>query len=420
MSWAIVDVSNFYVSAERLFDPTLRGKPVIVLSNNDGCAISRSEEAKALHIKMGAPVFQIRDIIKQHGVQLRSSNYELYADLNRRFNAVIAEHSDVVEIYSIDESFFRLPTLSDGLGDREAAHRLRADIERSVGLPTRIGLGPTRTLSKVANALAKASEGIWRGVVDLHVPLLRSHLLAEWPVEEVWGVGRAMAKKLKPLGITTAADLAALPPANARSIGTVVLERLVRELNGVECDDFQPEPEALKATAVTRSFGEPVSTLPALQEAMARRAWRAAEKIRAQELVASRLIVFAHGSRFKAGTPSASRSANLSPQSNDPRYIIEVAMRLTEALFDRGASYTKCGVLLEGLVHATEMQRGLFASPLGKSDDLLTAIDDLNGRYGRGTIRIARQGFGVSPSDTKRSYKSPAWTTKIREVPTAR
>ena len=277
MSWAIVDVSNFYVSAERLFDPSLRGVPVIVLSNNDGCAVARSEEAKALHVRMGDPVFKIRDRIKRHGIQLRSSNYELYADLNRRFNAVIADHSDVVEVYSIDESFFRLPVLSNGLGDVKTAHLVRDDIARSVGLPTRIGLGPTRTLSKVANALAKATEKVWGGVVDLHDVELRQRLFEQWPVGEVWGIGGALEARLRLLGVKTTADLAALPPAVARDVGTVVLERLVRELGGVECDDFKVAPEPLKATAVTRQFGEPVTVLDELREAMARRAARACQ-----------------------------------------------------------------------------------------------------------------------------------------------
>jgi len=243
MTHAIVDVSNFYVSSERVFDPKLRRVPVIVLSNNDGCAIARSEEAKALHIKMGDPLFKIRDIIKRHGIEVRSSNYELYADMNRRFNAVIAEHSDLIEIYSIDESFYRLPVLANGLGDVAAAHKLRAAILRQTGLPTRIGLGPTRALSKVANALAKATEKIWDGVVDLHDTELRARLFAEWPIKEVWGIGSALAARLHPLGIRTTADLVAMPPASARDVGTVVLERLVRELNGIECDEFKPEPE---------------------------------------------------------------------------------------------------------------------------------------------------------------------------------
>jgi DNA polymerase V len=420
MSWAIVDVANFYVSSERLFDPRLRAVPVIVLSNNDGCAIARSEEAKALHIKMGDPMFKIRDVVRRHGIQVRSSNYELYADLNRRFNAVIAEFSDTVEIYSIDESFFRLPVLPSGVGDVATAHKVIRGISQSVGLPTRIGLGPTRTLSKVANALAKATEKIWGGVVDLHDEELRRRLFAQWPVGEVWGIGKALEARLKPLGVRTTADLAALPPAVARDAGTVVLERLVRELNGIECTDFIVEPEAMKATAVTRQFGAPVSTVEELSEAMARRAARAAEKIRAKGLVASRLIAFAHGSRYRPNPPSASRSARLSPASHDPRVIVGMATRLAEAMFQEGGVYTKCGILLEELTPAGAAQTDLFAIPDPRAPDLLAAMDGLNARFGRDTITVAAQGRGPRAFDTKRSQKSPSWTTSIAEIPVAR
>jgi DNA polymerase V len=418
--WAILDIENFYVSAERLFDPKLRNVPVIVLSNNDGCAVARSAEAKALHIKMGAPVFKIRDTIKRHGIEVRSSNYELYSDLNRRFNMVIAEFSDTVEIYSIDESFFRLPVLQNGLGDVETAHRVREAVMRSVGLPTRVGLGPTRALSKVANALAKASEKVWGGVIDLHDVELRRRLFAAWPVEEVWGIGPALAARLRPLGVTTAADLTAMPPEVARSVGTVVLERLVRELNGIECDGFQPEPEPLKATAVTRCFGEPVSDAATIREAMVRRAVRAAEKVRAQGLVATRLIAFMHGSRYKPNAPSASRSARLSPASNDPRVVARVAGELADAMFVHDAIYTKCGVMLEGLHAEDAMQTDLFATADPKTGDLLAALDGLNQRFGRNTIRIAAEGQGDRSYDTKRTMKSNAWTTRIREIPIAR
>lgn len=420
MTHGIVDIANFYVSAERLFDPSLRGVPVIVLSNNDGCAVARSEEAKALHVRMGEPVFKIRDRIKRHGIQLRSSNYELYADLNRRFNAVIAEHSDTVEIYSIDESFYRAPTLPSGLGDVEAAHRLREDILRQVGLPTRIGLGPTRTLSKVANALAKATEKVWGGVVDLHDTELRWRLFERWPVGEVWGIGSALEARLRPLGIRTTADLAAMPPTVARDVGTVVLERLVRELGGIECADFKVEPDALKATAVTRQFGEPVKSLDELREAMARRAARAAEKIRAQGLVASRLIAFAHGSRYRPNPPSASRSARLSPPTNDPRVILRIVGQMTEAMFQPGGVYTKCGVLLEDLSPQGLGQADLFATADPRAPALLAAMDGLNSRFGRNTITLAAQGHGAKAFDTKRSQKSPAWTTRISEIPVAR
>ncbi|QYE37057.1 Y-family DNA polymerase (plasmid) [Polymorphobacter sp. PAMC 29334] len=419
MSHAIVDVSNFYVSAERLFDPSLRNRPTIVLSNNDGCAVSRSEEAKALHIKMGAPVFKLRDTIRRHGVELRSSNYELYADLNRRFNQVIAEHSDSCEIYSIDESFFRLPTLPSGLGDVAGAHRIRAAILRAVGLPTRIGLGPTRTLSKVANALAKASEKIWDGVVDLHDEDLRRRLLAVWPVEEVWGVAGALSARLRPLGVRTAADLASMPPAVAREVGTVVLERLVRELAGVECVELDVPPGPRKGAAVTRCFGEPVSDCATLREAMIRRAVRAAEKARHEGLVASRLIAFAHGSRYKPDAPSASRSARLSPATHDPRAIGALAGNMAEAMFTPGAVYSKCGVMLEGLHPVAATQGDLFASADARAPQLLAAVDGLNERYGRSTVRLAAEGRGARAYDTKRTMKSPSWTTRLAEVPVA-
>ena len=417
--WAILDVTNFYVSAERLFAPELRGVPVCVLSNNDGCAVARSEEAKALGIKMGAPVFKLRDKIKRHGIELRSSNYELYADLNRRFNEVIAEHSDTVEVYSIDESFFRLPVLSNGLGDVETAHLVRRTVMQAVGLPTRIGLGPTRALSKVANALAKATEKVWGGVIDLHDTELRARLFAQWPVSEVWGVGRALTARLAPLGVRTAADLAALAPATARDVGTVVLERLVRELNGIECDGFTVEASPLKGTAVTRCFGQPVDDLDTLREVMVRRAVRAAEKIRAQGLVAERLICFAHGSRFKPDAPSAARSARLSPATHDPRVIAAMAQRMTDSMFVPGSIYNKCGVMLEGLHAQSAAQTDLFDKADPRSGDLLAAMDGLNARYGRSTIRLAAEGQGERSYDTKRQQKSPAWTTRLDEAPVA-
>lgn len=420
MTHAVVDVSNFYVSSERVFDPKLRRVPVIVLSNNDGCAIARSEEAKALHIKMGDPLFKIRDIIKRHGIEVRSSNYELYADMNRSFNAVIAEHSDLMEIYSIDESFYRLPVLPNGLGNVAAAHKLRAAILRQTGLPTRIRLGPTRALSKVANGLAKATEKIWGGVVDLHDTELRARLFAEWPVKEVWGIGSALAARLHPLGIRTTADLVAMAPASARDVGTVVLERLVRELNGVECDDFTPEPKASKATAVKRQFGAPVTDFDELREAMVRRAVRAAENIRYQGLVATRLIVFAHGSRYRPNPPSASRQTRMSAPSNDPRIIAGLAAKMMEAMFELGGVYAKCSELLEELLRQGSGQWDFFAVEDPRAPGLLAATDGLNDRFGRGTIGIAAQGAGARAFDTKRSQKSPAWTTRIGEIPIAR
>lgn len=420
VSWGLVDVENFYVSSERLFDPSLRGVPVLVLSNGDHCAIARSAEAKAFGVKMGAPVFKMRDIIERHGFALRSSNYELYADMNRRFNAVLAEHSPEIEVYSIDESWFRLPALSDGLGDVATARRIRDDILRITGLPTRIGLGPTRTLSKVANGLSKAGEKIFGGVIDLHDEELRRRLFMQWPVDEVWGIGRALTERLRPLGIRTTADLAAMDPHQARDVGTVVLERLVRELNGVGDDDLVIEPGKRKACAVTRMFGEPVDNIEDLREAMARRAARAAEKIRAEGSVAARLIGFAHGNGRKANAPSAQRTCKLSPPTNDSRVIVRWATRMVDSMWQPGGSYTKCGVMLEDLTDAGREQTELFAAPAPRAAGLLAAMDGLNARFGRDTCVLAAQGLGARSFDTKRAMKSPAWTTRLAEIPVAR
>ncbi|RSV13437.1 Y-family DNA polymerase [Sphingomonas sp. ABOLG] len=416
---ALVDCTNFYVSAERVFDPSLRGVPVLVLSNGDSCAVARSEEAKALHIKMGAPLFKIRDKVRRHGIRYLSSSYELYADMNRRFNQVLSEFGEL-ESYSIDETFVSLPPLATGLGDVATAHRIKNVVLRSTGLPVRVGLGPTRTLAKVANALAKASEKVWGGVVDLHDVELRARLFATWPIEEVWGIAGALTARLKPLGIRTTADLAAMPPDLARNVGTVVLERLVRELNGIVCTELVVEPPPTKAAAVTRCFGEPVSDPAVLREAMARRAVRAAEKIRAQGLTATRLIAFAHGSRFRPDPPSASRVGRLSPATNDPRVIAGMAGRMSDAMFEEGRIYTKCGVMLEGLEAATAHQADLFTTPDPRSPELLAAMDGLNQRFGRQTVHLAAEGFGQKGYDTKRAFKSPSWTTRIDEIPIAR
>ncbi|WP_062117164.1 Y-family DNA polymerase [Aureimonas sp. AU40] len=420
MTWALVDVENFYVSSERVFDPKLRGVPVLVLSNGDHCAIARSAEAKAFGVKMGAPVFKMRDLIRKHGFELRSSNYELYSDMNRRFNAVIAEFSDQIEIYSIDESWFRLPVRPDGLGDTATALAVIAKIKRDTGLPTRIGLGPTRTLSKVANGLAKAGEKVFGGVIDLHDFELRKRLFQNWPVEEVWGIGRALAERLRPLGIRTTADLAAMDPHQARSVGTVVLERLVRELNGIGDEQLVVEPEKRQATAVTRMFGEPVTDLDSLREAMARRAARAAEKIREQGSVAGRLIGFAHGNGRKANAPSAQRSCRLSPPTNDTRMIVKWASRMVESMWQPGGVYTKCGVMLEDLTDQGREQTDMFAAIDGRGADLMSAMDTLNARFGREAVALGAAGIGARSFDTKRAMKSPAWTTRLAEIPVAK
>ena len=267
--------------------------------------------------------------------------------------------------------------------------------------------------------MAKATEKVWGGVVDLHDVDLRRRLFEQWPVGEVWGIGRALEARLRTLGVKTTADPAAMPPAVARGVGTVVLERLVRELGGGECDDFKVAPEPLKATAVTRQFGEPVIALDELREAMAWRAARAAEKIRVQALVASRLIAFAHGSRYWPNPPSASRSARLTPPTNDPRIIVGIAGKMMEAMFQPGGVYTRWGVLLEDLTREGQRQTDLFAAP-ERAPALLAAMDGLNARFSHDTIVLAPQRCGARSFDTRRTQKNPSWTTSVGEIPVAR
>lgn len=415
MSVAIADVANMYVSCERAFDPRLIGRPTIVLSNNDGCAVARSEEAKALGIKMGAPLFKIRRIVADHGVELRSSNYELYADLNIRLNAVLAERAGCVEVYSIDESFFPHPP-----GETGAARAIIDAVRRETGLPIRIGMGPGKVLAKLANHLAKKNP-LFAGVCDLNDEGLRSRLLPLVPVTDVWGVARATAAKLAPLGIRTAAELAGMPPALARSVGTVVLERLVRELNGDADPTLEFDHQTLKGTAVTRCFGAPVTSLQELREAMVRHAVRATEKIRADGLVARRLIAFAHNFRFRAGPKySSTRHATLSPATNDPRIAAAVAGRLAEAIYKPGIEFEKCGVLLEDLQPAGHAQFDLFADADPRGVSLIEALDTINRRFGRHSVRIAAEGLGRKRYETKRSLKSPCWTTRLADVPIVR
>ena len=415
MTLAIADVSNMYVSCERAFDPHLVGRPTIVLSNNDGCAVARSDEAKALGIKMGAPLFKIRRIVADHGVELRSSNYELYADMHARFNSVLSERAADVEVYSIDESFFIHPP-----GAVAEARGIIDAVKRQTALPIRIGMGPGKVLAKLANHLAKKNP-VFAGVCDLNDEGLRARLLPMIPVTDIWGVARATAAKLAPLGIRTASELAAMPSALARSVGTVVLERLVRELNGQADPELQIAHKALQGTAVTRCFGTPVTTLHDLREALVRHAVRATEKIRADALVARRLIAFAHNFRFRAGPKyHVTRHATLSPASNDPRVAAAVASRLAEAIFQPGIEFEKCGVMLEDLQPVANAQFDLFADVDPRGISLIEALDTINRRFGRHAVRIAAEGVGRKRYETKRSLKSPCWTTRLADIPSVR
>lgn len=415
----LIDCNNYYVSCERAFDASLIGVPVIVLSNNDGCAIARSAEAKALGIKMGDPLHHLRDLIRQHEIRVRSSNYALYGDMQRRVVAACEAFVRDFEIYSIDEIFLDFA----GFEDRDLvdhAHRLRAQVLLWTAIPTCVGIADTKTLAKLANATAKKQHR-FGGVVDLRDALLREEVMRVFPAEDVWGIGRATAGKLGLLGVTTAAQLRDMPMKQARGVGTVVLERLVAELRGIPANAVEDVEPQRKGMAVTRSFGTPVVTFDALMGALSQYALRAGEKLRQHGLVAGRLTAFFHTNRHKPDRPqyAGSRATTLHPMTSDSLELIAAARRCAERAWRDGYAYTKAGVLLDDLMPAGARPRTLFEGDTDRRDRLMAALDDVNGRFGKFTAVTAGQGF-KRQWRLRSDMKSPSWTTSIAELPIVR
>lgn len=413
--YALSDGNSFYCSCERLFDPSLIGRPVIVLSNNDGCAVARTPEAKALGIKMGDPWFKIREMCEANGVVARSSNYGLYGDISGRMNAVYRSFSNEVEVYSIDESFLDFTGADDPVA---LARVMKATVLKWTGIPTCVGLGPTRTLAKLANHLAKKRPEL-AGVCDLTSPEERNRLLPLVEVADVWGVGRASVPKLLAVDVKTAADLRALDARTARSLLTVVGERMVQELNGIVCADLELAPPIRKGIAVTRSFGERVTTLPEMLEATTTYASRAGEKLRRHGVLASKVLVFMHTSRFAEGpTRSVSGVASMVEPTDDTIELVRGVSRVTRQLWSDGYRYAKAGVILEGLVTPDRAPRALFDAIDPRREALMTALDGINHRFGRGSLFVATTGARKKWA-VKAEMKSPAYTTRLAEVPVA-
>lgn len=423
--FALVDGNNFYVSCERVFRPDLRDRPVVVLSNNDGCAIARSNEAKALGIKMGAPWFQIQKL-EDEGLVGLSANFALYADMSDRMMSLAAGLGHRQEIYSIDESFVDLTGIRGDMTDR--SRRVRQRILQWTGLPTCIGIGQTKTLSKLANHIAKTAErkpGIYPNhhaqVCNL-VTLTkqdREALLAATDVEDIWGVGRRISGQLIELGVTNALELARLDPAAVKARWSVVLERTVRELQGVKCIDFEDSPSDKKEIAVTRSFGQPVIELHHLQEAVSEFASRAAEKLRKQNGHAGQVLAFIRTSPFRQNDKQYSRSAvvPLSAPTADSAQIAEAALAVLQAIYRPGFKYAKAGVMLLELQPGTRHQFKLDLD-CGTADDdarakLMQALDGVNKRYGRGTVKLGSAGTKTGDRDwqMKQQRKTPGYTT---------
>lgn len=394
---ALVDANNFYVSCERVFRPDLIGKPVAVLSNNDGCIVARSAEVKALKsIKMGVPLFQVQHLVKQHNIQLFSSNYSLYADLSARVMSLLEEFSPSVEVYSIDEAFLDLTGVC--LDDPIAyGQRIKKTVFRATGIPVCIGMGPTKTLAKLANFAAKK----WRqtgGVLDVSDPLRREKLMRIVPVGEVWGIGSRIAARLNQLGIHTVCDLACQPVDRIRDQFNVVVARTVMELNGIPCLELEEIAPDKQQIVCSRSFSRRLTEYRELSEALAEFSSRAAEKLRYQNSVAGHISVFIRTNPFNPDEPQYQRAAGitLSFATQDTRVIVGMANRLLRELFREGYRYQKCGVQLDRIMPASAPgQVDLFDSAVfgqAESEKLMQAVDRINRRFPKG-ISIAAAGF---------------------------
>ncbi|GJD80966.1 Y-family DNA polymerase [Methylobacterium gregans] len=422
---ALIDGNSFYCSCERVFDPKLAGKPVIVLSNNDGCAIARTAEAKALGIKMGAPYFQIRDMCRAEGVRVFSSNYTLYGDMSARTNAVYRDFARDVEIYSIDESFLDLSDVRER--DRFAlAQDLRATVRAWTGIPTCVGLGPTKTLAKLANHIAKTVPDLG-GVCDLTDPVQYDHWLCRIHVGELWGIGRASLAKLEAMGVDSVADLRDLDPRPVRKALTVVGERMIHELRGLSCLPLELVPARRKGCAVTRSFSGRVSDRATLEEAVAAHAARLGEKLRRDGLGTDQVTVFYHTSEHDRGEPmrSVSTVVSLPEATNDSLALIKAATHGVAKTWREPGQvpwrYSKAGVITIDLVPLAESPRALIGRlDRERSAPLMAALDACNARWGRGAVVLARAGLSTKRDwNTKFEMRTPRYTTQVSDLPVA-
>jgi DNA polymerase V len=404
----LCDCNNFYVSCERVFNPKLEGQPVIVLSNNDGCAVARSNEAKALGIKMGAPIFQIQELIDQHQVQVFSSNYALYGDLSNRVMQTLHNFTPDIEVYSIDEAFLGF---SEEVSEAAIA-TIRTTVKRWTGIPVSVGLASTKTLAKIANQQAKQRDGVY----ILEHP---ESVLAELPVSEIWGIGRQSTKKLKAHGINTALDLQQAELRWIRRQMGIVGVRTVQELRGIPCLPLELVPQPRKTCCVSRSFGRPVTELQDLREAIATHTARAAYKLRRDDLAASLLTVFIATNRFNQDEPyfRSATTIGLPYPTNNAITLTKTALRALAPLYQAGYRYQKAGIWLSELSPASQMQRDLFINPQNqeKARKLMTVMDSLNQQFGTGTLRCAAEGMQRS-WQTKAQRRSPRYTTQWDEL----
>ncbi|MGC4033707.1 MAG: Y-family DNA polymerase [Tepidisphaeraceae bacterium] len=419
--FALVDANSFYASCEQIFRPALEGKPVVVLSNNDGCVVARSKEAKALAIDMQAPYFKIKHILRQHNVAVFSSNYTLYADMSRRVQDVLRPHAEAMEVYSIDESFL---WWSRDLPWQEFAWQIKDQVLQWTGLPVGIGVGPTKTLAKLANHLAKRGKGT-TGVHVLDTSEAIDAALDATTLLDIWGVSTRTAARLMKLGIATPRQLRDASPATVRQELGVVGQRIVYELRGrsvIELEETAPDKQNV---CCSRSFDHETQSLAAITEAVSTFASQAAAKIRRQELVTGRVGVFIQTNRHAPVVQyAASYAVSLSEPTEDTSQIAKAAAWCLRQIYRPEHEYKKAGVMLFDLCKRERAQLGLYtARDREQSHRLMTTLDEINQRFGRGAVRLGSASpFGLNPCRTwhlRSDHRSPRYTTRWEELPTA-
>ncbi|MDQ3712711.1 MAG: Y-family DNA polymerase [Acidobacteriota bacterium] len=409
---ALVDCNNFYVSCERVFAPKLKNRPVVVLSNNDGCVIARSEEAKALGIKMGVPYFQIDYLITKENLAVFSSNYTLYGDMSARVMEALNLFSPETEIYSIDEAFLNIE--NRGMKSIVIGQKICSDVLKWLGLPVSVGIAPNKTLAKIANRIAKKLN---LGVFELSDENQIKNVLSETAINDVWGIGYNSARKLKELGITNAFQLKNLDRRWARKLLSVVGARIVEELNGKICLPLELVPQPKKSITCSRSFGCQVEHIEHLNEALDNYLVKAGEKMRRQNLVTNAVTVFLATNRFaKTLQYSNSLTIELANATNSTRELRDWTKKTLRQIFKQGYSYKKVGVILQGLQPEKAETIRLYNEPNYQKDKrLMQALDKISGKFGRDTIH-----FGVQRNkecwQMKAEMKSQKYTTNLKEV----
>lgn len=416
--YALIDVNNCYVSCERLFNPKLKDVPVIVLSNNDGCAVARSQEAKDLGIKMGVPLFQIRDIVEKHNVQVLSSNYALYAEMSHRFHSILGQYvaPDEQEIYSIDESFLKLTSYAKHYDLDAYAQDMRARIQKWLGLPVCVGIGRSKTEAKIANYMAKKAKR-FNGVCNLVSMDTRhkDYFFSLIDVSEVWGVGRQHSKKLKGLGINTVLDLATSNPHQMRKLFSVVMQRTVMELQGISCIDIESAPATKKQIISSRSFGARVTDIESLSEAMSDYLQSAVKRLREDKSLCGCAIAFAESNPFDKNKPFYKKSVSVGfAEPTDSAAVMNKAvMKQMSELFQEGIEFKKCGVILTCIENKAAYIPDLLSDveSIERNEKLQLAMEGVKERFGDkklaiGPCKLPNRGWSMSRGSLTRDYFS--------------